>query len=206
MSLTLGAISRSGSLKSGCQTGTGTSRPSFGAAAHTRSSRIFSQRKAVLRSGTHSRRSRPSERCGSGAKRMRSTWPSTETRPLCIARATRPPPIEKRFQGRGSKLRGEITKAFSPRSPESSRHQQNAAGSRAVQTKRRRLFNPTNAVSADNGKVHHAAGKQSNISAQQQPTQYAPCSRPIRNAPDDPLRHRLIRNPRGDWHVRKQRA
>ena len=33
-------------------------------------------------------------------------------------------------------------------SPESSRHQQRAADSRAVQTKRRQLFNPTNTVSA----------------------------------------------------------
>jgi hypothetical protein len=44
----------------------------------------------------------------------------------------------------------------------------------------------------------------SSISAQQQPTQYAPCSRPIRNAPANPLRHRLIKNPSGDWHVRRQ--
>ena len=64
-------------VEGGCQAGTRTSRPSSGAAAHTRVSRSFSERKAVLRSGAHSRRSRPSERCGSGAKRIRSTWPRT---------------------------------------------------------------------------------------------------------------------------------
>jgi hypothetical protein len=36
----------------------------------------------------------------------------------------------------------------------------------------------------------------SSISAQQQPTQKNPCSRPMRKAPANPLRQRLIRNPK----------
>ena len=57
---------------------TRTSRPPSGAAALTRDSRSFSQRKAVSKSGTHSRRSRPSERSGTGAVRIEiSTWPGT---------------------------------------------------------------------------------------------------------------------------------
>ena len=59
--------------------------------------------------------------------------------------------------------------------------------------------NATNAVSAAmTTRFMTPPTNNSSISAQQQPTQTAPCSRPIRNAPAKPLRHRLIRNPRGD--------
>ena len=44
----------------------------------------------------------------------------------------------------------------------------------------------------------------SSISAQQQPTQWAPCSTPIQNAPRLPLRQRPIRKPTGDWQVCRQ--
>ena len=33
-----------------------------------------------------------------------------------------------------------------------------------------------------------------------------PCSRPITNAPDDPVRQWLIRNPNGDWHAGRKIA
>ena len=43
-------------------------------------------------------------------------------------------------------------------------------------------------------------------SAQQQPRQKMPCRNPIRNAPLDPSRQLLIRNPSGLWHRARHRV